>query len=93
MTQEEAFRAIQSERVLQDALYGMPDGSSMSEMVHGNTIGMYVGKMHAAISDGNVDQYRRRLIQVAALAVQGLEAMDRHIAQEESLLEHVRRVA
>ena len=92
MTRAEAFSAIHCERELQAALFDHPDGSNMSELIHVNCMAIYLGKLSAAVSGGYHDKYRKRLIQLAALAVQGLEALDQAAAaHEETLVENLRR--
>lgn len=94
MNQEQAFEAIRAERGRQSALYDSPDGTYIGECLHANCVSIYTGKLAAAVSGGDCVAYRKRLIQLGALAVMGLEALDREEeTEEEPLLEQVRRMA
>lgn len=96
MNQEQAFAEIRAERGRQSALYDPPDGSSLGECIHANCVSIYTGKLASAVSCGDSVAYRKRLIQLGALAVQGLESLDQDEEpepEEDTILIQVREIA
>ena len=73
-----ALDEVAAERVRQDAKWGGPahdDGHSIFEFI--DFIRDYVGWARSMAAMGSTDKARRRLIQVAALAIAAVESMDR----------------
>lgn len=67
---EEFYDAIDHERRVQDLKYG-PDPKTRAEWVM--VLGKWFGKLADSADNGNHDEFARRLLQVAAIAVQARE--------------------
>jgi hypothetical protein len=75
----ESLRLVVAERARQEEKFGGPehdDVHSMEEWV--NLIVEWLGKAAGALrGDGELDTFKDRLVQVAALALAGIESYDR----------------
>jgi len=87
MSYRKVLDDIDSERERQDDKWGGDDhDDNLSQEFFIQLIKDYAGWARVMLGMDNVQKYRRRMIQVAALATAAVESLDRRVAVAQNLL-------
>lgn len=76
MSEAECLRDVLNERNKQDAKWGEQNHTPMKWLA---ILTEEVGEVAKAILEGNHGEYRKELVQVAAVAVASIESLDRNL--------------